>query len=85
MFGLNILGIVLLEIALWKTAGRLAMECNSDSTRHEVPLELWPMVVKKPLIPEVERKGGLVYGEAVRRCIEKISVQIAHILSRGDS
>jgi hypothetical protein len=59
MFDLYSLGIVLIEIALWKTARRLAMECNSDSTRHEVPLELWPMVVKKLLIPEVERKAGL--------------------------
>jgi hypothetical protein len=70
LFDLYSLGIVLVEIALWKTARRLAIECNHDHTRTEVPLKLWPSVVKKFLIPEVEQKAGLIYAEAVRRCIE---------------
>ncbi|KAH7146226.1 hypothetical protein EDB81DRAFT_883647 [Dactylonectria macrodidyma] len=69
-FDLYSLGIVLVEIALWKRAETLAHEGNTDKLRPCIPLEQWQRYVIRHLLPAVKEKMGEVYGEVVRRCIE---------------
>lgn len=69
MFDLYSLGVVLVEIALWRTAGQLVKECNMDPKREEIPLQSWRAVLNL-LQGKVKEKAGLTYAEAVRRCIE---------------
>ncbi|KAH7140169.1 hypothetical protein B0J13DRAFT_557309 [Dactylonectria estremocensis] len=69
-FDLYSLGIVLVEIALWKRAETLAHEGNTDKSRPCIPLEQWQRYVIRYLLPTVKEKMGEVYGEVVRRCIE---------------
>jgi serine/threonine protein kinase len=64
------LGVVLIEIALWKTAKRMARELNTNPERTEISLKQWQTVVPKILIPLVEQRAGRVYGDVVRMCIE---------------
>ena len=70
-FDMYSLGIVLSEIALWKTAKTLAVSWNRDKRRRpHVSLEEWQTIVDTELVGEVERKVGRVYAEVVRRCIK---------------
>ena len=57
---------MLIEIALWKTAKRMARELNTDPARTEISLTQWQAVVPKILIPLVEQRAGRVYGDVVR-------------------
>ncbi|KAH7227280.1 hypothetical protein B0J15DRAFT_473354 [Fusarium solani] len=65
-FDLYSLGIVLIEIARWQTAGELARYANVDTSK---PQE-WNLYVVDYLLPVVEEKMGQVCGDVVRRCIK---------------
>ncbi|KAF2244937.1 hypothetical protein BU26DRAFT_522648 [Trematosphaeria pertusa] len=69
LYDIYSLGIVLIEIALWKTTKTMAEKLNRDPTRTEISLAEWRDAVEKDLIPEVERRAGRIYGDVVRRCV----------------
>jgi hypothetical protein len=69
-FDLYSLGVVLIGIALWKTARMLAKEWNREERRTFINLSEWQSVVRRHLVDEVGMKVGRIYAEIVQRCIE---------------
>ncbi|KAK0644332.1 hypothetical protein B0T16DRAFT_392701 [Cercophora newfieldiana] len=62
------LGIVLIEIALWKTARQLAKALGNFSGDSLAAFQISVMDV---LVPKVEEKVGEVYADAVRFCLRR--------------